>query len=80
MDPKEIKPIPNEELIGEKYPDVKGRIKICPIHNKEHWLEGTYETGKDGSVICTECGWGTRVPGYMRVVDGKVIDLRVATS
>lgn len=75
----EIKPIPNEEYIGEKLPDIKGNVHICPIHTKKDWMLGEYEQVR-GGIKCKNCAWGTRIPGYMRVLDGKIIDLRTISS
>lgn len=77
---KEIKPLPAEELIGEKYPDIKGRIKICSLHTRDEWTKGTYEQNPDGSITCIDCGWGTRIPGFMKLLNGKIMDLRIASS
>lgn len=56
------------------HPAVK--VKICEIHNKRDWINGDYFDNKDGTISCGECPWGCRVPGYMRVQGGKIIDLR----
>lgn len=77
--PKDLKPIPSEELIGESLPDIKGRIKICDVHKKDTWQNGTYEWD-NGAIVCPNCGWGTRIPGYMRLVNGKIVDLRIVSS
>lgn len=79
MEQKELSPIPNEEFIGEKFPDIKGKVKICATHTKKKWLEGTYEMD-NGAIVCPDCGWGTRIPGYMRLVNGKIVDLRAVSS
>lgn len=54
-------------------------ITICGSHTKDSWMkhEG-YTQNKDGSVTCLFCPWGTHIPGYMRVIQGKVVDLRRA--
>lgn len=51
-------------------------LKICSHHNKTEWTTGTYTLNTDGSVSCVDCPWGTYVPGYMRWVKGKIVDLR----
>lgn len=52
------------------------RITVCEAH-KKNWVEHIgYVDNKDGTVSCTKCPWGTRLPGYMRVLDEKIIDLR----
>ena len=52
-------------------------VNICSTHGKELWQshEG-YVQNADGSVSCIYCPWGCLVPGYMRVLDGKIVDLR----
>lgn len=79
MSDTEVKPIPKEEFIGEAYPDIKGRIKVCKIHNRDEWTKGRYEM-VNGEIICLDCGWGTKVPGFIRVKDNKIVDLRIAAS
>jgi len=78
---KEIKPLPpsDDEMWGEKVPmDIKD-LKICGIHTKRDWKKGEYIDNKDGTISC-KCGWGTPLAGYYRLVEGKVIDLRVLNS
>lgn len=45
-------------------------IAICEEHYFE--MEGS------GTAVCMNCPQGIRLPGYMRVLDGKVVDLRVS--
>lgn len=52
-------------------------IKICATHTKENWYTHVgYVDNKDGTISCKYCAWGTMMPGYMRVKDEKIIDLR----
>lgn len=60
-----------KKIIGEMKP-----ITLCPTHTKENWLSHVGYTQDKFGISCTECGWGTRVPGYYRVQEGKVKDLR----
>lgn len=53
-------------------------IILCSNHTKDSWMKGTYIQNSDGSISCTLCSWGSRIPGYMRVIDGKIKDLRSA--
>lgn len=77
---KEIKPIPETEY-GERIENLTMPSKIVACENhKKNWMEGTYELGKDNSITCKECGWGAYIPGYMRLVEGKLVDLRTLTS
>lgn len=61
----------------ESYSDLKRVIPICETHSKDKWMshEG-YNHNPDGTITCQFCGWGTPLPGYMRLINGKVVDLR----
>lgn len=52
------------------------RVAICDTHTKENWQTGKYSANKDGTISCENCWWGTRLPGYYRLHEGKVVDLR----
>lgn len=75
-----LPPLPpnnNEYWEGERYVCTNPvRVGICTTHTKENWLEGTYIDNKDGSITCSVCPWGTIMPGYLRVIKGKIYDLR----
>lgn len=32
-----------------------------------------------GLIECTRCPYGSRLPGYMRLLDGEIVDLRETT-
>lgn len=52
-------------------------IPICAIHTKGTWMDHIgYIDNKDGTISCDVCPWGTRIPGYLRVHEGKIVDLR----
>lgn len=53
---------------AEKYSGKPVRVKIC----KKHF----YIDNHDGTVTCKFCPWGTKLPGYMRLLNNKLIDLR----
>lgn len=55
-------------------------LHICAVHNKDEWQRGEYVDNHDGTVSCKFCPWGTALPGYMRLIDGKLIDLRSPTG
>lgn len=62
---------------GEKHAHKGTPIEICSVHTREHWHEATgYLDNRDGTVSCRFCPWGTTLPGYLRVLEGRVIDLR----
>ena len=61
-----------EKYIGKAQP-----IPICETHGKKNWIDHVgYIDNHDGTASCKHCGWGFRVPGYMRVYNEKVCDLR----
>jgi len=81
MTDKRISPLPkSDDPIwegAETYRSTPVPFKICSNHTKEHFTEGVnYEDNGDGTATCQLCGWGFRVPGYMRVHAGRVYDLR----
>lgn len=52
------------------------KIRICAEHTPTGWVKGEYFDNKDGTVSCKFCCWGARLPGYMRCIEGKIVDLR----
>lgn len=50
-------------------------VDLCAIHFQD-WTQGEYTNEAGGAVKCLKCPWGTRLPGYLRCLDGKIIDLR----
>lgn len=60
---------------GEKIPAENRLIELCG-HTKANWLEYENYAQDGGSIVCNDCGWGTKVPGYMKVKNGKIVDLR----
>jgi len=62
---------------AEKYISKALPIPICKTHGKKNWKDHVgYEDNRDGTASCKFCGWGFRIPGYMRVHNEKVFDLR----
>jgi len=52
-------------------------ISICPTHTKDTWMTHKgYKDNHDGTISCIFCPWGTRLPGYIRLVNGVPVDLR----
>lgn len=47
------------------------RIDLCGTHD---YLQ------QGNTAMCTRCPYGTILPGYMRVLNGKIIDLRDFTG
>ncbi len=62
---------------AEKYTSPNIVTEVCPTHSKETWKSHVgYIDNKDGTASCEKCNWGFRVPGYMRVHNKRVVDLR----
>lgn len=52
-------------------------LNICSSHTKENFMNHVgYKDNKDGTCTCKYCGWGFRLPGYMRVFEERIIDFR----
>lgn len=45
------------------------KLPLCP--NGDHFLQQNGNAAE-----CQKCGYGTLLPGYLRVLGGKIIDLR----
>lgn len=78
---KEIQSLPssNEDYWGdaEKHILKPESIDICETHTPDNWTDHRgYKNNHDGTVSCVYCPWGTRIPGYMRVFEGRIVDLR----
>jgi hypothetical protein len=62
---------------GEKYASKNIKLSICETHTKKNWMDHIgYRDNHDGTASCIYCGWGFNIPGYLRVFDDKVFDLR----
>ena len=78
---KKLDPLPKSEEEywgeGEKYISQSKPIAICNTHKVGNWTDHVgYLDNRDGTASCKYCNWGFRIPGYMRVLDEKVFDLR----
>ena len=50
---------------------------ICGTHHPDRIMEHVgYRMNGDGTVSCTKCAWGSWLPGYMKVIEDKLVDLR----
>lgn len=75
--PKQLPSSEDEFWDGEKITCSPNKINICPTHTRETWMNHKgYKDNHDGSVSCMFCMWGTKLPGYMRMVNGVIYDLR----
>jgi len=71
------KELPKEEFEGEAYTSELKPVGICPTHDRRDLTKHTgYVDNKDGTVTCMYCPFGARLDGFMRVIDGKIVDLR----
>jgi len=60
-----------------KYNTEPVKIPICRSHSKDEWMKHTrYIDNGDGTASCEDCSWGFKIPGYLRIYKGKVVDLR----
>ena len=79
---KKLKDLPKSDEVefwgeAEKYFNTAKPSIICSTHKVGNWMEHVgYLDNHDGMATCKYCNWGFRIPGYMRVVDEKVFDLR----
>lgn len=79
MKDNKIKDLPNsdDEFWNEsdKHINKLKQINVCD-HNTDNWKSfKNYVTVRKG-IMCRICGWGTMLPGYYRVSNGRVVDLR----
>ena len=66
---------------GEKYIGKPKKMPMCETHSRKNWhTHKGYIDNRDGTASCKYCGWGFRIPGYMRVHEGKVCDLRTSKT
>lgn len=63
---------------SEKVPSVRIPIQLCDTHGK-NWADHIgYIDNHDGTARCKRCPWGFHIPGYMRIHNEKVYDLRTS--
>lgn len=82
---RKVDPLPpssDEYWDGEKIKGQRVRIPICQAHlTKEGWKDHEdFVDNGDGTVGCRLCSYGARLPGYQRVLDGRIVDLRVLNA
>jgi len=62
---------------AEKYISHPIVSQVCLTHGKDNWMMHVgYIDNKDGTASCEKCNWGFKIPGYMRVHNKRVVDLR----
>lgn len=67
----------NEFWDGEKHMANVGRGEtVCSTHRRDNWLTHTGYVDNQGHVTCKYCNWGATLPGYLRVKEEKIVDLR----
>ena len=80
--PKKLEQLPKSEdkywgEESEKYICTPKVIPTCKTHGKRNWTNHVgYLDNHDGTASCKFCPWGFRIPGYMRIYNEKVFDLR----
>ena len=53
------------------------KVELCDTHGRQNWQEHHgYVDNHDGTVSCKFCSWGTKVPGYLKVYEDRLVDLR----
>lgn len=76
---KDLRPLPKSDDEywegAEKHTSQPVISNVCPTHKNFMEHEGYIDNG-DGTASCIYCSWGFRLPGYLRIKDGKVFDLR----
>lgn len=66
---------------GYKSVSQNKQVAICSTHTKDNWFEHDgYIDNFDGTISCMFCPFGTRLAGYYRVLNQKIIDLRTLNS
>lgn len=78
---KKLDPLPKSESEfwedAEKYISQSKPIPVCEGHGKDKWKDFVgYLDNRDGTASCKYCGWGFRIPGYLRIHSERVFDLR----
>lgn len=74
LDP--LPPSDDEFWDGEVKVNRPQEVALCSNHRRGS-LEGTgFVDNRDGTVSCRYCPWGAKLSGYVRVHQGRLIDLR----
>ena len=60
---------------GERFRYKPKPIKICKTHGK-NWMRHTGYIDNHGEITCKWCPWGTTTAGYLKVINGRIVDLR----
>jgi hypothetical protein len=76
MNNQKLPPIDPETFDGEKQTCIPHPVSICSDHTRTNWMKHVGYRLQNGTIECTLCPWGTKVPGYFKVIDEKIIDLR----
>jgi hypothetical protein len=76
--PKELPNSNDEYWEGEKFVGSPVPLNICKTHAKDKWMDrqNQYTDNGDGSITCMFCPWGCLLPGYVRCIDNRIVDLR----
>lgn len=60
---------------GQRFSHKAIPVKICGTHGKK-WMKHTGYIDNHGTITCKWCPWGTTTPGYLKVLNERIIDLR----
>lgn len=62
---------------AEQYKSENREISICSSHSKRDWMtHNGYIDNNNGTISCKFCPWGTILPGYIKLIDGRLRDFR----
>ena len=61
---------------AETYLNQPKKVGLCETHFKKWYKHEGYIDNHDGTISCKFCGWGTFLPGYMRLYNEKIVDIR----
>lgn len=61
---------------AETFVSTPKKVNLCGSHFKKWKEHKGYLDNHDGSISCKFCPWGTKLPGYIRVLNEKIVDLR----
>lgn len=57
------------------------KVIICATHDRHNWINHRgYVQDDAGKIRCEWCPWGTRLPWFYRLHEGKIVDLRSDVS
>lgn len=61
---------------SEKHTNIPVPIAICKTHAVDRWQDHIGYKQEGNVALCTKCPWGTPLAGHLRVLDGRIVNLR----